>query len=147
MLITDPDLISLVLADRYTEEYKRIISDTQSMKPEGLPPTKRTQDTTRMTIVPPTPPIMRNHDDAVFGNQELLSRVDTLKELIVDEGLFREGRLLHTLESEFNYKQARDEIEILNFCFPSIGELQNMLSHIRLSRRKSSNGEHLWDET
>ncbi|XP_006463688.1 hypothetical protein AGABI2DRAFT_120496 [Agaricus bisporus var. bisporus H97] len=100
-----------VLADRYTEEYKRIISDTQTMKPEGLPPTKGIQDTTRMTIVSPTPPIMQNHDDAVFGNQELLSRVDTLKELIVDEGLFREGRLLHTLESQFNQKQAKDDIK------------------------------------
>jgi hypothetical protein len=44
----------------------------------------------------------RDDDEDVFGNQELLSRVDTLRELIVDdEGAVREGKFLHTFESEF----------------------------------------------
>jgi hypothetical protein len=40
-------------------------------------------------------------DGIVFGNREWLSRVDTLKGLIVEEGAVKEGRLLHTIEGEF----------------------------------------------
>jgi len=121
-------LISL-LADRYSERYKNIIFAAESriaadgqqtggaeVKSNGTPNVRETFFHEKGSYTNGELPMTST-------NEEILSRVNELKALVVDEGPHREGRFLHTIESE----------------------LQAMLSVVRHARKKKS--QHVIGET
>ncbi|KAF9446440.1 voltage-gated potassium channel [Macrolepiota fuliginosa MF-IS2] len=118
-------LISL-LADGYSERYKNIFveesaitaSDTRAGGTQGTDPTPlpssthMNSDGHRNATHMDTQSI-GEEQSSVLPHEEMLSRFDTLKTLVVDEAAHKEGRLFHNLECE----------------------LQAMLSLIRRSRK------------
>lgn len=123
-------LISL-LADRYSERYKTMISSAESKMDGDRPRVEQGSNN------PPPPPTgnrvtfsdkntagREKHSDIgcrerFYENEEVVSRLDSLKALVVDEGAHKDDRFLHTLESE----------------------LQSMLLLARRSRKQPSRDE------
>ncbi|KAJ3561435.1 hypothetical protein NP233_g10198 [Leucocoprinus birnbaumii] len=127
-------LISL-LADLYSERYKTMISSAEArlrdddrhgndnlssnMSPLPSSTSRVTFGDRKSTDYEKRLNIGRGGSLDVFENEEVASRLDSLKALVVDETAHKEGKLLHTLDTE----------------------LQSMLLLIRRARRQPSRGE------
>ncbi|KXN80933.1 Outward-rectifier potassium channel TOK1, partial [Leucoagaricus sp. SymC.cos] len=122
-------LISL-LADRYSERYKNMIFAAESTivgnegSEERHRPTASQSSNSRVTFNgrkngDPEKTVSSNLETRdIFASREVLSRLESLKALVVDEGAHK-GRMIHILESE----------------------LQSMLLSIRRSRQQLGRDE------
>lgn len=73
----------------------------------------------------------------IWLNEELVSRLDSLRAILVGEGA-HEGKLLDTLESKLFLHLTSLILSGNRPFFSYVGELQNMLLLIRRSRKRPS---------
>lgn len=117
-------IIDLVLADQYSERYKNIIFAAESRiaadsQQAGATAEVKSRVTTSNIRAETLSSEKGFHTSTVTPSTDeaILSRVNELKALVVDEGPHREGKFLHTIESRsFQKWKGQPSVVTMTLC-------------------------------